>query len=52
MPVLRDPCPACNGPVIARTRSGRNGVGRVFAAWTEYLCVNDPDHLPEGWEPR
>lgn len=52
MPVLKDVCPTCSGTVIARPRSGRNGRGLVFAVWTEYFCVNDADHLPEGWKPQ
>jgi hypothetical protein len=52
MPVLKDVCPVCTGPVISRSRSGRNAYGAVFAVWTEYLCVNDPDHLPNDWQPR
>ena len=51
MPVLKDLCPTCGGPVISRSRSGRNGSGAVFAVWTEYACVNDVDHLSEDWKP-
>ena len=42
--------------MLDRTRrcrevSGPERVGGwVFAVWTEYFCVNDADHLPEGWK--
>ena len=52
LPVAADPDVRRRLPVMSRTRFGRNGRGAVFAVWTEYVCVNDLDHLPEDWKPR